>query len=351
MQEVVEEELKRVRIKEKSKHMRDLVKTDQGNRIPCEVYPLFEPGTKSRCEKESQKEALHEQERLTKSVEPTRKLPEPSPVQTIPKMPASQTPKPEKTDFKKKEKPAWMLTTAETSAKEDAEVNDLLDFMENFDAEKYAEDVQIRSMIGTLKTRVDELKKEDGWKQRWEERLKEKRKKREEEYLREKAEKEAKDDDMIVQVGDEGSKLGIQGGSVGSRGEARSVQSEKTQGTLATSNHRNDTNPEGEGRAPVTRQRRLGQVGQRQIRHLELRGPTGETHCRRADTKQSCDIKNPLEPICAQDTRAGTEEADRREWQHRRRLLQQLLIIDVNLYLLQVLLQYPHCVRYSRSVL
>lgn len=115
-------------------------------------------------------------------------------------------------DMKKKSKPAWALSANDQKELEDQEADELLEFMDKFDAEKYAQDTQVKEMLQTLKNRVSELKSEDNWKENWEGRLKEKKKRREEEYLREKASKEI-DDDMVPQNGDAKS----QGGSIHSR--------------------------------------------------------------------------------------------------------------------------------------
>ena len=48
---------------------------------------------------------------------------------------------------------------------------------------------------------MSELKKEEGWKDKWEGRLKEKSEQRKQEYLAEKAEKQL-DDDMVTNYGD-----------------------------------------------------------------------------------------------------------------------------------------------------
>ena len=232
MQEMLEEEMKRVRIKENAKKVCELVKMEQAHQIAQKIYPSFEPFNPSRLDT-----GTAEQSKSVPRTLPSREVAEPlkAPSRSPEHMPNKRTseaqttkPEPQKTvDLKKKEKPAWIKTEAQ---QEEEEVDDLLNFMDNFDANKYAEDVQIREMLATLKNRVGELKQEDNWKENWEKRMKDKKKKREEEYLKEKAAK-AVDEDNISVNGDNASQLGVGGASIGSRGEARTVLSEKAQGT------------------------------------------------------------------------------------------------------------------------
>lgn len=217
MQEVLEEEMKRVRVKENALKMCEMVKNGEAEKISKEVYPLFDPLKAGKVGGDNLNgNGGREEEVVGKAT-----------VRKVGNSREGLGAEGQKTmDLKKKGKPAWLKTEAQ---QEEEEVDDLLNFMDSFDANKYAEDVQIREMLATLKNRVVELKGEDNWKEKWEVRLKEKRKKREEEYIKE---KEAKlpDDDMIPMNGDNASQIGIGGNSVGSRGEARTVISERTQG-------------------------------------------------------------------------------------------------------------------------
>ncbi len=244
MQETLEEELKRVRIKEKSEQMRQLVKNEQADLISCKIYPNFEPGVKSHCEGQQEKN-----QRLIESINATRiqnqqnqglaspavdnrtGILEKTVTKPIQIQQPSQQQQQANQAMTKKSKPAWAMTSEEKQEVDDAELDGLLDFMDNFDAEKYAQDVEVREMLATLKDRVGDIKKEANWKEEWEKRLKEKRRKREEEYIKEKADKSPLDDDMIVMDGD-ASQLGIAGGSLGSRGEAKTIISERSQGSF-----------------------------------------------------------------------------------------------------------------------
>lgn len=240
MQELLEDEMKRVRIKEKSEQLRHLVKTEQADLISCKLYPNFEPGVKNHCDGQAERE-----QRLIQSLNATAVQNQQNSGRASPAV-GTRTPTLEKTVIKplgnqqlqpaniamtKKSKPAWAMTSEQKQEVDDAEIDGLLDFMEHFDADKYAQDVEVREMIATLKNRVGEIKKEVNWKEEWETRLKEKRRKREMEYNREKAEKSQIDDDMIPMNGD-ASQLGVAGGSIGSRGEAKTVLSERSQGNF-----------------------------------------------------------------------------------------------------------------------
>lgn len=224
-QEMMEEELKRMKVKETSKRARELIEDGQTDKVP-QLYPHFDLSIRSHSAPKQMQHVSANQERGQMRIqdEATQTSPinqSPAPI----RKPAYQEPQ-DKAAFKKK-KPAWALT-ADQHAED--EVDELLNFMDKFDASQYAEDVQVRELMANLEKRVEELKQEDNWKENWEKRLKERRKKKEEEYLKEKASK-AVDDDMIPYNGDNTSQIGITGGSMGSRGEARTVMSEKTQGS------------------------------------------------------------------------------------------------------------------------
>lgn len=227
--EMLEDEVMRVRIKEKSKKTRENIFDGQTDKA-SKVYP--HPDIASRSQS-----APKQLQQLSASMENPvirhkDEAVQTSPMNYSPAPAKKQAPQPQEPSgaFKKK-KPAWALTAEEHAAEQMDEVDDILNFMDKFDASQFAEDVQVRELLSSLEKRVGELKKEDNWKENWEKRLKERRKKKEEEYLKEKASK-AVDDDMIVMNGDNNSQIGINGGSMGSRGEARTVMSERTQGRI-----------------------------------------------------------------------------------------------------------------------
>lgn len=227
LNEILENEVRRSRIKETSKRARELIADGQTEKVG-QVYPHFDLSIRSQ----SAPKQIHQ---VSASYDGQIRLKDEA-VQTSPvnfspapiRKQADHDAQPDKAAFKKK-KPAWALTAEENAVEEQAEVDDLLNFMDRFDASQFAEDVQVRELLESLEKRVGELKKEDNWKENWEKRLKERRRKKEEEYMKEKASK-AVDDDMIPMNGDNTSQLGIAGGSLGSRGEAKTVMSEKTQG-------------------------------------------------------------------------------------------------------------------------
>ena len=225
VQEMMEEEMKRMKIKEKSAQIRKLVKQDQAELISTNVYPDFalNDGQSSPIQA-LQTQLQHPQTQVA--------TPDPQPLQkTLPKPltsvnpPASvQTQQQQATA--KASRPAWALTKEQQEKQEDEEIDKLLDFMDSFDADKYAEDIEVRQMLQTLQKRVSEIQNSADWKQQWEQRVKDKKRLREEAYLKQKAEQAADDDNKAV-VGDDDTISGM-----GVRGEAKSVVSERTQGKL-----------------------------------------------------------------------------------------------------------------------
>ncbi len=129
-----------------------------------------------------------------------------------------------KSAIKKKAKPAWALPTQEVVQIEDQQDDDLINFMDNLDFDAYVEDVEIKNLMQSLKARVQDLKEEPDWRDKWKARLKEKTEKRKQEYLEEKAKN---NDDNISMNGSMGgdSKASFLFG-----GEALTVSSSKTQG-------------------------------------------------------------------------------------------------------------------------
>lgn len=238
MKEILEEEIKRNKVKDIGRKAREFIKEGNMEQV-SHLYPHFDGSFRSQSlPKESrtnnmQPEVLEvqnvRQSSMPKKLEPG--FSQNSPHYEKPSKQPDPQPQPPQQGFKKKQRPAWSMTQTQHEEAEAQEVDELLNFMDQFDPTKYAEDVQVRELMESLKERVDLLKKEDNWKENWEKRLKEKRKKREEEYLKEKSEK-APDDDMIAVNGDNQSQIGVMGGSLGSRGETKTVLSEKTQGTV-----------------------------------------------------------------------------------------------------------------------
>jgi len=65
-----------------------------------------------------------------------------------------------------KEKPKWALTEKQVDDEEELDVDNLLEFTNNLDYEKYIDDLEVKDMVTALKKRIDELhnKDEDDWK-------------------------------------------------------------------------------------------------------------------------------------------------------------------------------------------
>lgn len=131
-----------------------------------------------------------------------------------------------KNPLKKKSKPAWARTTDQQEELENEEDDELINFMGNLDFDKYVEDVEIKNLMQSLKDRVDNLKQEPDWREKWKKRLKEKTERRKQEYLKEKEQRKQDEDNMSVIASTGGdSKASFLFG-----GEALTVSSSKTQG-------------------------------------------------------------------------------------------------------------------------
>jgi len=112
---------------------------------------------------------------------------ESSPVKSEDKAPAVSAPKPNKEVYvqeqaslkkeeekpvkaapKKKEsfKPKWAYTEKQVKDEEDQDLDDLLDFANNLDYDRYVNDLEVKNMVVAMKKRIDELreKEEDNWK-------------------------------------------------------------------------------------------------------------------------------------------------------------------------------------------
>ena len=68
-------------------------------------------------------------------------------------------------------RPAWALTYKQADEMEEKQVNNLLEFMDNFDVNEYAEDVEVRSIVSHIMDRVHQLEggqsshqNKDNWK-------------------------------------------------------------------------------------------------------------------------------------------------------------------------------------------
>jgi len=79
--------------------------------------------------------------------------------------------KAEKPKQKKKEhslKPKWAYTEQQVKDEEEQDVDDLLEFTNNLDYDKYLNDLEVKHMVLALKKRIDEIKvqEEDDWKKK-----------------------------------------------------------------------------------------------------------------------------------------------------------------------------------------
>ena len=70
-----------------------------------------------------------------------------------------------KSKASKKEKPAWAKTENELEDEKEAEIDDLLEFAYELDYDKYMNDFEIRQVFSIIKDRVNEIKKDQDWKE------------------------------------------------------------------------------------------------------------------------------------------------------------------------------------------
>lgn len=63
-------------------------------------------------------------------------------------------------------KPAWATTEKEQEEEKEAEIDDLLEFAYELDYEKYMEDYEVRQALAIIKDRVNEITKDDDWKEK-----------------------------------------------------------------------------------------------------------------------------------------------------------------------------------------
>lgn len=65
-----------------------------------------------------------------------------------------------------KAKPLWAKTEGQLKQEQDQEIDDLIEFAYDLDYEKYMEDLEVRQALALIKERVDEIKKDDEWRQK-----------------------------------------------------------------------------------------------------------------------------------------------------------------------------------------
>ena len=65
-----------------------------------------------------------------------------------------------------KAKPLWAKTEDQLKQEQDQEIDDLIEFAYDLDYEKYMEDLEVRQALALIKERVDEIKKDNEWRQK-----------------------------------------------------------------------------------------------------------------------------------------------------------------------------------------
>jgi hypothetical protein len=196
---MLNEEIKRLRIKKKAEETRKRIREENGQPDPVYEPPEKEP-TVPLSPTVKKKEA-----RVTFRDTPI--VHEDQPIEPEQLQPLAESEVIDKKVMNKKKLPAWARTEEENEELEQNEEDQLLSFMDNLDYDSYIDDLEFKNMLQTLKKRVSELKEEPDWRDKWKKRLKEKSEKRKEEYLKEKEERQ-QDDDMITMTGNQGSLFG-----------------------------------------------------------------------------------------------------------------------------------------------
>lgn len=63
---------------------------------------------------------------------------------------------------KKSTQPAWAKSQEKVEQEEGEECDELLDFVDNLDYDKYIDDMEVQNMLNSLKDRIEGLKEEIG---------------------------------------------------------------------------------------------------------------------------------------------------------------------------------------------
>ena len=66
---------------------------------------------------------------------------------------------------KKSSKPAWAMSEKQQEEAKEEEIDELLEFAYDLDYDKYMEDFEIRQVFSIIKDRVQEIKKDQDWKE------------------------------------------------------------------------------------------------------------------------------------------------------------------------------------------
>ena len=67
---------------------------------------------------------------------------------------------------KGREKPAWAQTEKQQEEAKEAEIDELLEFAYELDYEKYMDDYEVRQALAIIKDRVNEVTKQEDWKEK-----------------------------------------------------------------------------------------------------------------------------------------------------------------------------------------
>ena len=67
---------------------------------------------------------------------------------------------------KGREKPAWAQTEKQLEEAKEAEIDELLEFAYELDYEKYMDDYEVRQALAIIKDRVNEVTKQQDWKEK-----------------------------------------------------------------------------------------------------------------------------------------------------------------------------------------
>ena len=67
---------------------------------------------------------------------------------------------------KGKQRPAWAITKKMEEEEKEKEIDDLIEFAYDLDYEQYMEDYEVRQALAIVKDRIDEIKKDEEWKQK-----------------------------------------------------------------------------------------------------------------------------------------------------------------------------------------
>lgn len=218
---ILNEELRRLKVKKQAEDMRKMIREGTG-----QPKPVFNP---SEIRPDSQKRVDISKIKVEDHAGPQPRDQEEM-EQVVGAAPLPQPSAAKRSILKKKNLPAWAKTAEMQQEEEIEEDDELLNFMDSLDVEKYLEDVEFKSMIDTLKKRVSDLKGEPDWREKWQSRLKEKTEKRRQEYLEERERNKIQRNEGSCDDNDDNISV------VGSRSvfsdAGRSIASSKTHGKL-----------------------------------------------------------------------------------------------------------------------